>query len=357
MLTRLEQARVAVVVLNWNGRDVLPACLEALRAQTWRDFAVLVVDNHSDDNSGALVTTAFADMTLLALPENLGFAAGNNRGIEHLWRLQPSLEYIALLNNDTRPQPTWLEHLVHALERRPDAGMAASKILQWDGTAAPTTIDTAGDVFYRHGLAGKRGNGEAAANYAEPDEPFGACPAAALYRGAMLRETGLFDEAFFAYNEDVDLNFRAQLAGWRCVYEPRAVVWHRVSHSARQWLDRTLYWSKRNTVWVVIKNMPAGLLLRLLPRMLIYHLGSDCAWMACGRIGPVVRGRWAALRGLRDMLRKRAVVQRARRITSRELLERMTRPARGHLRSRALWRWLRRRDDETSSCARVARRG
>jgi GT2 family glycosyltransferase len=325
-----------VIVLNWNGAAVLPACLDALRAQIGADFAALIVDNGSDDASRAMARHADPDMHWLALPHNLGFAAGNNAGIEFVLRENPAVEFIALLNNDTCAHPLWLAELLTALAARPDAGSAASKILQWDGQTPPATIDTAGDLFYPYGLAGKRGNGAPAHAYVAPDDVFGACPAAALYRVALLRQIGLFDPLFFAYNEDVDLAFRAQLMGWHCVYVPDAVVWHRVSFSAQRLSDRSLVWTKRNTLWVLVKNMPALLLLWYAPRILAHFVLSDLAWILRGRGAPVLRGRGQALGGLRAMLRQRAHIQATRLLSRRELRARFSTPARDYVRQRTV---------------------
>ncbi|MCX7003351.1 MAG: glycosyltransferase family 2 protein [bacterium] len=338
MLIPLPNARVVVIVLNWNGAAVLPACLDALRAQTGVEFAALIVDNGSDDGSRAMAQHAYPEMDLLALPHNLGFAAGNNAGIEHVWRENPTVEFVALLNNDTCAQPAWLAELLTALTDRPDAGMAASKILQWDGQQPPATIDTAGDLFYTYGLAGKRGSGAPACAYAAPGDVFGACPAAALYRVTLLHQIGLFDPLFFAYNEDVDLAFRAQLMGWHCAYVPTAVCWHRVSFSAQRLSDRTLIWTKRNTLWVLVKNMPALLLLWYAPRIVLHFVLSDLAWMLRGRVAPVLRGRWQALCGLRAMLRQRANIQATRLLSRRELRARLSAPAMDYLRQRTALR-------------------
>jgi hypothetical protein len=216
--------------------------------------------------------------------------------------------------------------------------MAASKILKWDGQHPPTVIDTAGDLFYTYGLAGKRGMGEPATAYDTAEDVFGACAAAALYRTTMLRQIGLLDPLFFAYNEDVDLAFRAQLMGWHCAYVPAAVVWHRVSFSAQRVSDRTMIWTKRNTLWLLAKNMPALLLAWYAPLILVHCIMSDLAWMLRGRGILVMKGRWQAVCGLPAMLRHRARIQAQRTISLRALRALFTAPSAAYVRQRAVLR-------------------
>lgn len=311
--------RAIVIVLNWNGAAVIRDCLRGLRDQTFREFDTLVVDNNSTDQSREIIRNEFPEADLLHLDDNYGFARGNNEGIRRVLETKPHVQYIALLNNDTLPQPHWLGALVTALDERPEMGMAASKMLCWDGERPATVIDTAGDVFYQHGLAGKRGFGQPADAFDVPGEVFGACAGAALYRADMLRDIGLLDEDFFAYNEDVDWDFRARLAGWRCWYVPGAVVWHRVSYTTKVFSDRAIYWSKRNSFWVLVKNWPRSLFLRHFFPLVGYNLLSDLRWIFAGRITPVLKGRWDGLRGLRKMLAKRTQIQLNRDIPPAEL--------------------------------------
>ncbi|MBI4862333.1 MAG: glycosyltransferase family 2 protein [Candidatus Riflebacteria bacterium] len=310
--------RVTVVVLNWNGAAVIRDCLQGLRFQTFRRFSTLVVDNASTDGSPGLVRREFPEVELLELRENRGFAGGNNAGIGLLRRTRPTIPYIALLNNDARPQTGWLAALVTALEERPGMGMAASKMLRWDGVADPSIIDCAGTVFYTCGRADKRGEGCDAALFSRPEEVFGACAGAALYRAGMLDEIGLFDADLFAYHEDVDLDLRARWAGWGCWYVPEAVVWHRVGHSARIAGLDTVVLAKRNISWVLIKNWPASLFLRHGLSVGTYNLLSDLWGILRGRGRAVLAARWATLRGLPKVLRKRTRVMGARKIDASE---------------------------------------
>jgi len=310
---------VVVIVLNWNGARVIRDCLDSLKAQSFESFRVIVVDNDSSDGSDQVVSSEFSDLHLLRLDSNTGFARGNNEGIREIWKTFPEVPYIVMLNNDTQAQPEWLAHLVQAAEADQNVGAVASKLVCWDGEHAPAVIDTAGDVFFKHGLAGKRGFGQSVEQFVQPEPVFGACAGAALYRSAMLHEAGLLDEDFFAYNEDVDLAFRCRLYGWHCVYQPNAVVWHRVSYTTVTYSDKALYWAKRNTVWVIVKNLPGRLFFKYMFSILVYNMFSDIPWVLRGRIKPVMRGRWDALKGIKRMWKKRREIQLAMKITPAEL--------------------------------------
>ncbi|MBI2374139.1 MAG: glycosyltransferase family 2 protein [Deltaproteobacteria bacterium] len=250
--------RTTVVVLNWNGKDLLEECLGSLRAQTDRDFEVMVVDNGSTDGSVEFVRTRFPEARVLALSENHGFAKGNNFGMREV-----SSERIALLNNDTRTDPKWLEELNRALDAHPEVGFCASKILNY---FEPDVIDTAGDeIGVAMGL--KRGHGEKdGPQFSVARYVFGACAGAAIYRKRMLDQIGLFDESFVTNFEDVDLSFRAQLAGWRCFFVPTAIIYHKVGETKRRanWKQLPSY---RNSKVTWLKNAPLPLLAKYMPEL------------------------------------------------------------------------------------------
>lgn len=303
---------VSVIVLNWNGRDVLTECLQALSVQTYPHYEILVVDNGSTDGSAALVRERFPQVRVIALPENVGFGAGNNIGYRHAQG-----EYIALLNNDTCVAQQWLAALCDALERYPAAGSAASKIVFYD---QPDWIDTAGDEFFSIGIARKRGHllpGQG--NFDQETFIFGACAGAALYRRAMLDAIGFFDEDFEIYDDDVDLSFRAQLANWKCVYVPTALVRHHVSATMSKQSQRSMYLIKRNTFWVLLKNIPTALWWRYGFFILGYHLLSDLHAATQGYAGAILRGRLDALRAWSQVQSKRAQIQKMRCVSIAEL--------------------------------------
>lgn len=298
---------IAVIIVNWNGKKFIAECLDGLRRQRWRDFSITLVDNGSVDGSRELVQENYPEVKLIGLAENVGFAAANNMAIK-----ATDSDYVALLNPDTVAEAGWLENLVKALEKHPAAGMTASKMLLY---GHPDIIDRAGDVYTRAGTALLEGRGQPAGRYSRQKEVFGACAGAALYRRRMLDAIGLFDEDFFLLYEDVDLSFRAQLQGYKCLYVPQAVVFHKASSSIGDDTPVSVYYSHRNLEWVFIQNMPAGLFKKTLIPHLLYDLAAFLFFIGRGRGGDFIKAKWHALKGVRRALKKRSRVQAAKKVT------------------------------------------
>ncbi|MCB0166193.1 MAG: glycosyltransferase family 2 protein [Anaerolineae bacterium] len=249
-----DSPKVTVIIPNWNTRRWLLGCLDALDAQTFRDFQVVVVDNGSTDDSVAFIRGNYPDVRVITLPENRGFAVAVNTGIR-----ATRSDYIALLNVDTIPRPYWLASLVEIADQSPpDIGFLASKMLNLD---QPDLIDDAGDSFSWYGSSWKRGQGEPAAHHNEPNEVFSACAGAALYRRCFFEEVGLFDEDFNSYLEDIDLGLRGRLLGYRGWYVPGAEVLHQ-GQGAGIPRPRYVTFSTCNRLTILIKNIPLALLVR-----------------------------------------------------------------------------------------------
>ena len=300
--------QVRIIVVNWNGRSFLEECLQGLRRQTYRSFSIVLVDNGSTDGSRAMVRERFPDAQVIALPENRGFAGANNCALRDL-----STPYVALLNNDAVAARDWLEHLVEALEQTKEAGFAASKMLYYD---RPEVIDRCGDGYTRAGVGLLRGRGEPAGHYSRREWVFGACAGAALYRTDMLKDIGLFDEDFFLIYEDMDLSFRAQLRGYRCLYVPEAKVLHRTSRSLVYDSPVSVYYGHRNLEWNYLQNMPGRLILRTILPHLFYDLAAFCYFTVHGRGWDYLRAKGDALRGFGRAWGKRQHVQEGRRVSN-----------------------------------------
>ena len=314
---------VSVVVVNFNGRQRLPACLESLRRQTYPSVEVIVVDNASTDGSIALVHDAFPDVHVVGLRRNVGFATGCNAGIA-----TARGNFIATLNNDARAEPTWIEELVRAAEHRPDVGMVAAKMLFAD---APSTINSTGICIDRTAISWDRDGGKQDHEVPSASEVFGPSAGAALYRRQLFDDVGGFDDDFFLYLEDVDLAWRARLAGWRCIFAPGARVLHDHSATANDSSPFKRYHLGRNKVWLVAKNYPMPYLLLYLPVILLFDLaavalvtlGPESASFPLASRAARVVGRIVGTLTLGRALAKRGSVQRRRRVPRWRVLAEM----------------------------------
>jgi GT2 family glycosyltransferase len=303
---------VSVIVVNWNGRHHLHTCLTALLAQDYSHFEIILVDNGSTDGSATYVRERFPQVRLIPLQKNYGFSGGNNVGI-----LASQAVYVALLNNDTRAERGWLSALVAAAEGDPGVGMCAAKMLFMD---RPELINTTGICLDRLGIAWDRLGGAPDRPPAPPTPIFGPSGGAVLYRRAMLDEIGLFDEAFFAYLEDVDLAWRAQLAGWGCVAVETAVVYHHHSATAGEGSPFKSKLLGRNKVWLILKNYPLPALLRYAPLILAYDAGAVLVALLMRRDLNPLLGRLQALRGLAGILRQRRAIQAGKKRSADEIM-------------------------------------
>jgi GT2 family glycosyltransferase len=310
---------LSVIIPNWNGAQHLPTCLAALRSQTYRDFEVIVADNASHDNSLELLARDYAEVRVVRLDHNYGFTGACNAGLR-----AGQGEFLALLNNDTEAAPDWLAEVVAAFERHPEAGMIASKMLLFDRRHI---FHTAGDVFKTDGTPGNRGVWQADEGQFVEGPVFSANGGSAVYRRAMLDQVGLLDEDFFFSCEDVDLAWRAQLAGWQAVYVPRAVVYHKLAATGGG--VTASFYDGRNFIYLLAKDVPGCLWRRRWPQMLRGQLritrDALRAWRGAAARARL-RGQLAGLWGLPKMLAKRRAVQASRRISD-QAVEALLTPA------------------------------
>lgn len=305
----------SVIIPTWNGAELLAAALESLEAQTFRPFEVIVVDNGSTDGTVDRLAPAHPEVRWVRFSENRGFAAAVNAGIR-----AARADIVALLNNDTEAEPGWLGALVDALERHPDAGSAASRMLRFDDRSR---IDSAGVQL---GLYGSQ-IGEGAADGPTFDverDVFAACAGAAAYRRAALEEVGLFDERYFAYFEDVDVGARLQLAGYRCVYVPEAVVYHHGSATGQRIPDRKFFLLMRNSLFVFFQNMPLRRMVPWAPAVLLWPFVR--ALLDRRPLRVAAHALVAFARDLPMVVRRRSEVRAFRRITWNEFHGRLAGP-------------------------------
>ena len=244
---------MTVAIPTIAADERLQECLCALARQTRRDYEVVIVDNSGKSLAARFEGCLLTDfpprpaVRVIANPRNVGFGAAINQAFAG-----SRAPYLATLNDDAAPAPGWLDALVCALERRPDAGMCASQVrLFGEGL-----LDSAGMLVARDGSSKQRGHGRPPADFPVPEETLFPSGSAALYRRAMLEEIGGFDSSFFLYCEDTDLGLRGRWAGWKCLYAPGAIVEHHYSHSAGRASPLKAYYVERNRLFVVAKNFP-----------------------------------------------------------------------------------------------------
>ena len=310
--------KIAVVIVNWNGSGCLPECLRSVAGQERRPDRVIVVDNGSADGSLDQALRHFPFVEPIRLGTNAGFAAANNVAL----RACSDCDWVALLNPDAFPAPSWLAVLAAAAERNPGYAAFASQLRS---ATHSDLLDGCGDVYHVSGLTWRAGHGMALPPPEGPRAVFSACAAAALYRRDALVDIGGFDEKYFCYVEDVDAGFRLRLRGHRCLYVPDAVALHVGSASSGRRSEFSIYHGHRNLVWTFFKDMPATLLAVYLPQHLLLNVLSVLWFSARGQARAILRAKWDALRGLPEVLRQRRAVQRERRIGARDLRSAMAR--------------------------------
>jgi len=257
--------KVNIVIPNWNGLRFLPSCLNSIERQTYSSFVITIVDNGSNDGSEGYLRKKYPQVRLIILPENLGFSSAVNAGIK-----SSDAPYIFLLNNDTELPKDCLYHLMTAAEAFPEYDFFSPKMLSFHHR---TIIDGAGDSYLRGGGGYRLGAMEEdCAIYDRPGQVFGACAGAGLYRRALFDRIGLFDEDFFAYLEDVDLNLRINRFGSRGYYVPAARVYHIGSATSGSKINPfTVRLTARNSLFLLLKNYPVSLFVRFLPMIFIYQ--------------------------------------------------------------------------------------
>src|SRR5438552_13711346 len=327
--SRTHGPLVSIVVVNWNGLKFLDDCLASLARQTWLEREFILVDNGSSDGSRAVIgswTKWLPNAQAVFLPNNTGFCRANNLAFA-----RARGEWIALFNNDAVADPTWLEELLRYgdVERR--IGMLASKILFHD---PPGVIDKAGHLIYWDGQNRGRGTMEAdTGQYDRAEEILWPDACAALYHRQLLEETGGFDETFFAFGDDADLGIRARLLGWKAWYVPTAVAYHRHSASFGVYSPLKVMLVERNRALLAVKNFSWPLLLQnpfwTMKRFLwnaygvLRDQGAAARFVETnGWLQTLFNLAWSYLSAAKlipEAWRRRRIIQRTRRISSREM--------------------------------------
>jgi len=296
----------SVLILFWKSDQYFSDNLQALEEQTFKDFEIILLDNGGEEPPDPAVLSQHPnlDLHLFRSETNLGFAGGNN-----LAARQAKGEYIVLLNGDAFPNPDWLATLHQATQAHP-GHCFASRLLQANH---PEVLDGEWNVYHASGLAWRQNHSRSTSlSSTSPRYVMSACAAASAYPRLAFEQIGGFDEDFFAYMEDIDLDLRLRLAGYPCLYLPDAVVHHVGSGSTGTRSDFSIYYGQRNLVWAFVKNMPEPLFWLLLPAHLLVNLGYLLAGLFFTNRKTLWQAKKAAIAGLPKMWNKRRQVQSTR---------------------------------------------
>ena len=290
---------ISVIIPNHNGAALLRGCLSSLLRQSYTHFEIVVVDNGSTDESVETVARLAPNALLVREERNLGFAGAVNAGIR-----AARGEWVAILNNDTEPVPAWLHECVQGMERHPDAGFLACRILD---SRKRGYVYSAGDCFLRAAIGYRRGQELAdRPDYRQEVEIFAASGCAALYRKSVLDEVKGYDDRFFAYLEDADLAIRLQAAGCRGWYIPGAEVYHiGAATSGGEFSPLAVRLRTRNSILILIKSVPARILRRGVMRIAAVQISWMARVVAHGRVWSYVRGLAGVVPLVPAMLRER----------------------------------------------------
>lgn len=305
--------RLVVIVLNWNGIDDTLVCFESLLKQTVSDFRIIIVDNGSVDSSKEVLKKLQNDnpekLVVLYNSYNKGFAGGVNTGIS--WALKNNSETVVLFNNDAAADKKWLQSLVNASQDK-QTGIVTGLLLHTD----KKTIDSTGEQYSKWGLPFPRNRKLAVDSAPLAGYTFGATGGASLYKTALFKDIGLFDEDFFAYYEDTDVSFRAQLAGWKVMYTPEAVAYHKQGATSNKIPGFAVRQTFKNLPLLFIKNVPNSLLLNVGVRFWLAYILMLGHAIKNGQGGPAING-WSqgVVLFWKTALPARRTVQRSKKVT------------------------------------------
>lgn len=255
---------ISIIIPNYNGKKYLEGCLDSIYNMQQLDFEVIIIDNASQDDDFEWISQ-YSDLQFKQLDKNYGFSRAVNEGI----RLAKG-EYVLLLNNDTVIEKDFVQELVKTIKKDKQIFAVSSKMIAYHNREL---IDDAGDEYNLLGWTKKRGDGKSVQSFGAEKRVFSACAGAALYRKSIFDEIGYFDENFFAYMEDVDIGYRANIYGYKNVYCPDAKVYHIGSAtSGSRYNAFKVKLAARNNIYVAYKNMPLVQLILNMPFLFIGYL-------------------------------------------------------------------------------------
>ncbi|MEO6694623.1 MAG: glycosyltransferase family 2 protein [Ignavibacteria bacterium] len=273
-----------VIIPNLNGASYLKTCLDSLFDQSYSNLRIIIVDNNSSDNSVNFIKSEYPPVKIIILNENFGFSKAVNKGIKFAIS-ENDCDNILLLNNDTECDKFMITEMLKALTIK-GVGSVACKMLNF---YERNRFDETGHYINKHGFPHKRGYNEIdLGQYDVAEFVFGACAGAALFKKEIFEKVGFFDEDFFAYYEDVDLNMRMQIFGFKCFYNPKAVCYHMIGATSSKFSSFKLYLMERNLTALMIKNFPSSVLPKYFIMSNILRIKSFVSLLFKGKIRDLV---------------------------------------------------------------------
>lgn len=285
---------VSILILNWNGEDIIEQTVKSVLNSNYKNIEVLVVDNASKDNSIEILKK-IPQIKIYQNSENQGYAKGNNTGFKYC-----NGKYIVTLNNDIIVDPDWLNEPVKVLESDQSIGIISCRQMN---CFKQDIIDTLYSFPSSHLLLSRFGNGQVYQKenplFSKPGYTIGANGASAIYRKSLIDELGGFEESFFAYHEECDLHMRAFFSGWKCKYIPVSVVYHKGSHSFNKVKKTFYYFHERNRIWFIYRNFPLMLIFKHLPWILTREIRTLINMVFLrGFLFTYLKARWDGFTGM-----------------------------------------------------------
>lgn len=318
-----EKTLVSILIVNYNGGDVLDAGLTSLEKSNYPNLEIVVVDNGSTDNSVPLIEEKHKKVILVKAPTNLGFASGNNLALK-----SSSGKYIVLLNGDTEVEPDWLDHLVAFAEEHEDVGVLTPKVLFFEDKK---TLNSAGGACDIYGFSPLRGTFDKDSRAYDTVEPvFYGHGAAMFARRSLIDKIGFLDDTYFIYHEELDFCWRVWLYGYKVYYLPQSVVYHKLQKRlfySKEKLARRQFLVKKNRIRTLIKNhrnpflilLSISVCLAISLAELVYYLFKRDFESPKG----ILEGFWWNLKVLPETLQRRREVQSLYRVPEGEVLKMM----------------------------------
>ncbi|MDD2823056.1 MAG: glycosyltransferase family 2 protein [Candidatus Daviesbacteria bacterium] len=305
---------VSVIIPNWNGADLLFDCLVSLKKQTYKNFEIIVVDNGSTDTSVNFIKENYPKIKIVILDRNYGFAKAINSGVK-----LSKAKYVAFLNNDTEVDKSWLNNLVKTIDKHPEAASVGSKLLNFYNRKI---IDGVGIQINEVGQAKSIGwNEKDKGQYEKEMLVFGVTGGASLFRRSIFIKVGMFDENYFMYCEEVDWAFRAQFSGYKAIYCPNAIVYHKHKMSSKKTPQHLEYWQFRNMTQTIIKDFPMNILLKQgrWLKIVLVHLNTYIYMFKNGFYWPSLLADFWIILHLPILLKMRFSIQSSKKIKDDEI--------------------------------------